>query len=224
MLRRTWTAARAVRPRRRVLPGRAAPGRTSRRGPARRIPVYGGGGSDDAIDALAPESTRSCCGASRWPRPPTFMDRVRRRRRRPAGLRFSVSTRPILADTEGEAWDRAHALSSTRPGAAPAPAADDGAERRLPAPARRRPRARGVRPLPVDPARRRHRRPGQLARRSSAHRTRSPRRSPTTSTRRRRRCSSAATSRWPTPRVRPGADPAGPGPGRRTGPGPAAAR
>ncbi len=75
------------------------------------IPIYGGGGSDAAIRALAPHVDVFML----WGEPlkPTaqFMDRVRRAAavcgRNPT---FSLSTRPILAATEGEAWDRARAI------------------------------------------------------------------------------------------------------------------
>jgi len=74
-----------------------------------RIPVYGGGGSDAAIAALAPH----CDVFMLWGEPlaesVAFMKRVSDA----AGVNpitFSVSTRPILGRTEGEAWDRAHQI------------------------------------------------------------------------------------------------------------------
>jgi len=74
-----------------------------------RIPLYGGGGSDAAIECLA-----SCIDVFMlWGEPlaqtAAFMARVKSA----AGgnpIRFSVSTRPILGRTEGEAWDRARRI------------------------------------------------------------------------------------------------------------------
>jgi alkanesulfonate monooxygenase len=75
------------------------------------IPVYGGGGSDAAIRALAPHVDVFMLWGEPLKDTALFMDRVRRE----AALsgrapRFSLSTRPILAATEGEAWDRAKAI------------------------------------------------------------------------------------------------------------------
>src|SRR5438067_4275612 len=75
------------------------------------IPIYGGGGSDAALRALAPHVDVYML----WGEPLTdtalFMDRVRREAalsgRAPT---FSLSTRPILAATDGQAWDRARAI------------------------------------------------------------------------------------------------------------------
>ena len=71
------------------------------------IPVYGGGGSDDAIEQLAPEIDTFMVWGEPLAETAEFFDRVRAAAgdRRP---RFSVSTRPILAATEGAAWDRAN--------------------------------------------------------------------------------------------------------------------
>ena len=74
-----------------------------------RIPIYGGGGSDAAVNALAPH----CDVFMLWGEPlaqtAEFMAKVRTS----AGdnpITFSVSTRPILGRTEAEAWDRAHRI------------------------------------------------------------------------------------------------------------------
>jgi alkanesulfonate monooxygenase len=75
------------------------------------IPIYGGGGSDAAVRAL----TRHVDVYMLWGEPlkdtALFIDRVRdaaaRFGRNPT---FSLSTRPILANTEGAAWDRARAI------------------------------------------------------------------------------------------------------------------
>jgi len=71
------------------------------------IPLFGGGGSDDAIRSLAPYLNTFMLWGEPLTDTETFMQRVRDA----AGenqLRFSVSTRPILGKTEDEAWDRAH--------------------------------------------------------------------------------------------------------------------
>ena len=90
------------------------------------IPIYGGGGSPAAIEALAP-----CVDVYMlWGEPlnasAAFMDKVcavaARTNHR---LTFSLSTRPILGRTEGEAWDRARDIlakvKARQQGAAPAP-------------------------------------------------------------------------------------------------------
>jgi alkanesulfonate monooxygenase len=72
------------------------------------IPVYGGGGSDSAIRALAPELDVVMLWGEPLKETALFMERVRREAAA-AGrtLTFSLSTRPILAKTDAEAWDRA---------------------------------------------------------------------------------------------------------------------
>jgi alkanesulfonate monooxygenase len=75
---------------------------------APHIPVYGGGGSDAAIRALAPELDVYMLWGEPLQETAAFMARVRQaaaaQHREPS---FSLSTRPILGRTEGEAWDRA---------------------------------------------------------------------------------------------------------------------
>jgi alkanesulfonate monooxygenase len=75
------------------------------------IPIYGGGGSDAAIQALAPHVDVYMLWGEPLKDTALFMGRVRREAalcgRKPT---FSLSTRPILAATEGEAWDRARAI------------------------------------------------------------------------------------------------------------------
>jgi alkanesulfonate monooxygenase len=75
------------------------------------IPIYGGGGSDAAIRALAPHVDVYMLWGEPLKDTARFMDRVRRKAalsgRSPT---FSLSTRPILAATEGAAWDRARAI------------------------------------------------------------------------------------------------------------------
>lgn len=75
------------------------------------IPIYGGGGSDAAIRALAPNVDVFMLWGEPLKDTALFMDRVREAAalcgRKPA---FSLSTRPILAATDAEAWDRARAI------------------------------------------------------------------------------------------------------------------
>ena len=72
------------------------------------IPIYGGGGSEAAIRSLAPHLDVFMLWGEPLKDTAIFMDRVRRAAaehgRRPT---FSLSTRPILADTEEKAWARA---------------------------------------------------------------------------------------------------------------------
>lgn len=73
------------------------------------IPIYGGGGSDAAIESLAPHLDCFMLWGEPLAETAAFMDRVRaaaaKHGRTPT---FSLSTRPILADTEEKAWARAH--------------------------------------------------------------------------------------------------------------------
>ena len=74
-----------------------------------RIPLYGGGGSAAAVAALAPYIDVFMLWGEPLAETSEFMSQVRAA----AGsnkITFSVSTRPILGKTEGEAWDRAHAI------------------------------------------------------------------------------------------------------------------
>jgi alkanesulfonate monooxygenase len=73
------------------------------------LPVYGGGGSDAAVAALAPHVDEFMLWGEPLKETAEFMAKVRA----VAGanpLTFSVSTRPILGKTEGQAWDRAHKI------------------------------------------------------------------------------------------------------------------
>jgi alkanesulfonate monooxygenase len=76
-----------------------------------RIPIYGGGGSEDAIKALAPHVDVYMLWGEPLKETALFIERVRaaaaRHGRNP---RFSLSTRPIVGATDGEAWDRARAI------------------------------------------------------------------------------------------------------------------
>jgi alkanesulfonate monooxygenase len=75
------------------------------------IPIYGGGGSEAAIRSLAPHVDVFMLWGEPLKQTALFMDRVRQEAalsgRNPT---FSLSTRPILAATEGEAWERARAI------------------------------------------------------------------------------------------------------------------
>lgn len=75
------------------------------------IPVYGGGGSDAAIRALAPHVDVYMLWGEPLRETALFMQRVRdeaaKTGRRPT---FSLSTRPILAATDAAAWDRARGI------------------------------------------------------------------------------------------------------------------
>jgi len=74
------------------------------------IPLYGGGGSDAAIAALAPYLNVFMLWGEPLADSAAFMQRVHRAAGDNDKLKFSVSTRPILGKTEGQAWDRAQAI------------------------------------------------------------------------------------------------------------------
>src|SRR5271169_2568889 len=99
------------------------------------IPVYGGGGSDAAIRALAPQVDVYMLWGEPLKDTARFMDRVHAEAalagRNPT---FSLSTRPILATTEGAAWDRARAILDrvlVNRGGAPAPRRQNVGSKRL---------------------------------------------------------------------------------------------
>lgn len=98
------------------------------------IPVYGGGGSDAAIQALAPHADVFMLWGEPLAATAAFMARVcdaaAKHDRRPT---FSLSTRPILADTDDKAWDRARDILARieRSGAAPAKRDNVGSKRLL---------------------------------------------------------------------------------------------
>jgi alkanesulfonate monooxygenase len=89
------------------------------------IPIYGGGGSDAAIRALVPYVDIYMLWGEPLKDTALFMERVRREAARLGrSPTFSLSTRPILAASEGEAWDRARAILDrvvSNRGGAPAP-------------------------------------------------------------------------------------------------------
>jgi alkanesulfonate monooxygenase len=99
------------------------------------IPIYGGGGSDAAIRALAPHVDVFMLWGEPLKATARFMDRVRGEAalygRNPT---FSLSTRPILATTDGAAWDRARAIRDrvlVNRGGAPAPQRQNVGSKRL---------------------------------------------------------------------------------------------
>ncbi|HXC89430.1 MAG TPA: LLM class flavin-dependent oxidoreductase [Stellaceae bacterium] len=100
------------------------------------IPIYGGGGSDAAIRTLAPHVDVYMLWGEPLKDTARFIERVRREAalhgRSPT---FSLSTRPILGATDGEAWDRARAILAevlANRGGAPAPRRQNiGSERLL---------------------------------------------------------------------------------------------
>ncbi len=90
-----------------------------------RIPIYGGGGSQAAVEALAPVVDVYMLWGEPLAATETFMAEIRATAAQAHNtLTFSLSTRPILGRTEGEAWDRArniHAKVQARHGAAQVP-------------------------------------------------------------------------------------------------------
>ena len=100
------------------------------------IPIYGGGGSEAAIRALAPQVDVYMLWGEPLNETARFMVRVRgeaaRHGRNPT---FSLSTRPILAATEGAAWDRARSILdrvlAARGGAPPPKRQNVGSQRLL---------------------------------------------------------------------------------------------
>ena len=78
------------------------------------MPIYGGGGSPAAIAALAPFVDVYMLWGEPLKATAAFMEEVRAVAR-PTNhhLSFSLSTRPILGRTDGEAWDRARRMLAT---------------------------------------------------------------------------------------------------------------
>jgi len=101
------------------------------------IPIYGGGGSDDAIATLSPVLDLFMLWGEPLRETAAFMARVRSAAEG-AGARaprFSLSTRPILAKTDAEAWERARhlleRLKAQRKGVAPPAPQNVGSQRLL---------------------------------------------------------------------------------------------
>lgn len=96
------------------------------------IPVYGGGGSDAAVELLTPGLDMFMLWGEPLADTAEMMKRVRAHK--PQGdIGFSVSTRPILGATDAEAWDRAeHILDQmTERGARPRTPRNVGSQRLL---------------------------------------------------------------------------------------------
>jgi alkanesulfonate monooxygenase len=76
------------------------------------VPIYGGGGSNNAIRALAPHADHYMLWGEPLRETAGFMRQVRQAAtaagRSPP--QFSLSTRPILAESDDKAWDRAHSI------------------------------------------------------------------------------------------------------------------
>ena len=91
-----------------------------------RIPVYGGGGSDSAVAELSPHIDVFMLWGEPLDATSEFMQRVRQAASATQNpITFSLSTRPILADTEGKAWDKARdifkRIQARLPNGAPTP-------------------------------------------------------------------------------------------------------
>lgn len=100
------------------------------------IPIYGGGGSNDAIQALAPRVGHYMLWGEPLRETAAFMAQVRQAAM-VAGKsppRFSLSTRPILAATDDKAWGRARDILrrvQDQRGGAPPPKPENLASQRL---------------------------------------------------------------------------------------------
>jgi alkanesulfonate monooxygenase len=101
------------------------------------MPVYGGGGSAEAIAALAGAVDHYMLWGEPLRETAAFIAEVRRAAAA-AGApspRFSLSTRPILADTDARAWERARGIlariTARRGGAAPPRPENRGSQRLL---------------------------------------------------------------------------------------------
>ena len=99
------------------------------------IPVYGGGGSDAAINSLAPYLDTFMLWGEPLKDTEDFMGRVRSKAKVNKNfLKFSLSTRPILADTEEKAWQKAktiHKKIMELRGGSPAPRPSNVGSQRL---------------------------------------------------------------------------------------------
>jgi alkanesulfonate monooxygenase len=93
---------------------------------APHMPIYGGGGSPAAVAALAPVVDVYMLWGEPLQATAAFMEEVRAvARQTQHRLTFSLSTRPILGRTEGEAWQRARrilaGITARQQGPAPPP-------------------------------------------------------------------------------------------------------
>ena len=99
-----------------------------------RIPLYGGGGSDAAIAALAPNVDTFMLWGEPLVETAGFMARVRSAAAKHSkSPTFSLSTRPILAETDDKAWDKARDILARieRSGAPPDQRNNVGSQRLL---------------------------------------------------------------------------------------------
>jgi alkanesulfonate monooxygenase len=86
------------------------------------LPIYGGGGSPAAIEALAPVVDVFMLWGEPLAASAAFMAEVRAvAARAKHRLTFSLSTRPILGRTDGHAWDRARDILAKVKARHPAP-------------------------------------------------------------------------------------------------------
>lgn len=99
------------------------------------IPVYGGGGSDAAVEALAPNVDVFMLWGEPLAETAAFMAKVRAAAGSERRPEFSVSTRPILGATTAEAWERAHdiveRIKATQEGRPAPPPSNRGSQRLL---------------------------------------------------------------------------------------------
>lgn len=101
------------------------------------MPIYGGGGSDDAIAMLSPVLDLFMLWGEPLRETAAFMARVRDAADAVGAPppRFSLSTRPILGRTDAEAWDRARhlleRLKAARKGVPPPSPQNVGSQRLL---------------------------------------------------------------------------------------------
>jgi len=134
LLRRTWTAPAPFDHEREFYRTRGTYSEIRCRQQP-HIPIYGGGGSDAAVSALAPHVDVFMLWGEPLKETALFMDRVRQEAALSGrGPSFSLSTRPILAATEGEAWDRAKTILERvlrNRGGAPAPQRQNVGSKRL---------------------------------------------------------------------------------------------
>ena len=100
------------------------------------IPVYGGGGSDAAVEALAPHVDIFMLWGEPLAETAAFMKKVRSAASQHGRqTEFSVSTRPILGATTAEAWERAYdiveRINASNEGRPARPPSNQGSQRLL---------------------------------------------------------------------------------------------
>jgi alkanesulfonate monooxygenase len=81
------------------------------------VPIYFGGASDAAIEVAGKHADIYALWGETHAQVREIIGRVRdstaRHGRNPGSIQFSLSFRPILADTEEQAWERAHSIVDT---------------------------------------------------------------------------------------------------------------